>query len=93
MSAFSSQAAQARVVTQQAGAAGCHIETGTTAVTGNFVAIEVIEAATFTTLTIANQSGDSPTGFAWPVGGPIIKGNITAFTLSSGKVIAYYGTL
>ncbi len=92
MSAFSSQAAQARVVTQQAGASGCYIETGTTAVTGNFVAIEVIEAATFTTLTIANQSGDAPTGFAWPVGS-VIRGNITAFTLSSGKVIAYNGTL
>lgn len=77
-----------------AGAAGgCHgvvVETGTTAVTGKFYAIQVLSDATFTLLTENNKSGDGMTGFVIPAGTTIINGlGITAFTLSSGRVRAY----
>lgn len=63
-------------------------ETGTTAVTGDFFAIQVIEAATFTTLTRPDFTGDALTGVEFPAGF-VIYGKCTAFTLSAGKVIAY----
>lgn len=91
MSSFSSQAAMARVVTQTAGFAGVVCETGTTAVTGSFVKIKVITAATFSTLTMTGATGDAMTGFAFPAGFEI-EGPITAFTLTSGSVLAYTGT-
>lgn len=65
-------------------------ETGTTAVTGDFYAVQVLDAATFTTFTENNASGDAVTGFSIPAGTILYNGNgITAFTLSSGKVRAY----
>lgn len=67
---------------------GAVVETGTTAVTGSFCAIQVIEEATFSTLTSANWSGDALTSVAIPAG-TIIYGAFSAFTLTSGKVIAY----
>ena len=61
------------------------VEAGTTARTGlRCYAIRVITAATFTTLTGVTGG----TGFAFPADF-LIKGNITAFTLSSGSVIFY----
>lgn len=65
-------------------------ETGTTAVTGDFYAIQVLEAATFTTFTENGASGDAMTGFSIPAGTMLYNGKgITAFTLSAGKVRAY----
>jgi len=65
-------------------------ETGTTAVTGDFFAIQVLEAATFTTFTENNATGDVMTGFSIPAGTILYNGKgITAFTMSSGKVRAY----
>jgi len=77
-----------------AGAAGaCHgvvVETGTTAVTGKFYAIQVLTDAQFSLLTENSKSGDDMTGFTIPAGTTIINGlGITAFTLSSGRVRAY----
>jgi hypothetical protein len=69
---------------------GIVIETGTTAVTGNFYAVQVLAAATFTTFTENGDSGDAMTGFEVPAGTILYNGlGITAFTLSGGKVRAY----
>ena len=72
---------------QSAGAAGFVVETGTTAVTGDFCEIHVLEAATFSLITEAKTSGDAMTGFAIPAG-TLLKGKFSAFTLTSGKVRA-----
>lgn len=72
---------------KQFGEYGIHHETGTTAVTGDFYAIYIEEAATFTTLTAPLNTGDAYTGYAIQPGW--IFARVTAFTLSSGKVTAY----
>lgn len=69
---------------------GIVVETGTTAVTGDFFAIQVLEAANFSTFTENATSGDAMTGFSIPAGTLLYNGKgITAFTLTSGKVRAY----
>jgi len=71
-------------------ALGVVVETGTDPVTGKFYAIQVLEAATFTTFTESGASGDAMTGFSIPAGTILYNGlGITAFTLSGGKVRAY----
>jgi hypothetical protein len=71
-------------------ALGVVVETGTTAVTGKFYAIQVLEAAEFSTFTENAKSGDAMTGFSIPAGTILYNGlGITAFTLTSGKVRAY----
>ena len=81
------------------GQGGCIFEDGTTAVTGNIVAIQFLEDSTFTTLTprsssyigTAGGSGDAiDTSNTFPKG-LIIFGDWTAFTLASGSAIAYSG--
>ena len=72
---------------QASGAGGFVVETGTTAITGDFCEIQVLEAANFALLTEARSTGDVMTGFAIPAG-TILKGKFTAFTLTSGKVRA-----
>ena len=67
------------------GQQGIVTETGTTAVTGNFRAIQVLADATFTTFTESGAGGDAMTGFSIPAG-TVLYGRITAFTLSAGKV-------
>ena len=69
---------------------GVVVETGTTAQTGDFYAIQVLAEATFATFTENGSSGDVMTGFAIPAGTILFNGmGITAFTLTSGKVRAY----
>lgn len=69
---------------------GVVVETGTTAVTGDFYAIQVLTAATFTTFTENGATGDAMTGFSVPAGVTLYNGlGITAFTLSAGAVRAY----
>lgn len=71
-------------------ALGVVVETGTTAVTGKFYAVQVLEAATFSTFTENGSSGDAMTGFSIPAGTILYNGlGITAFTLSAGRVRAY----
>jgi hypothetical protein len=71
-------------------ALGVVVETGPTAVTGKFYAIQVLEAANFSVFTESGASGDAMTGFTIPAGTIIYNGlGITAFTLSSGRVRAY----
>lgn len=69
---------------------GVQTVTDTSAVTGDFFAIQVLEAATFTTFTEAAATGNAMTGFSVPAGTMLYNGKgITAFTLSAGKVRAY----
>lgn len=69
---------------------GIVVESGTTAVTGDFYAIQVLVAATFTTFTENAKSGDAMTGFEVPAGTILYNGKgITAFTMSAGTVRAY----
>lgn len=56
--------------------------------TGNFGAIQATEDAVFTLITVSNWSGDSTANLRLPAGASIF-GAFTAFTLTSGKVIAY----
>jgi hypothetical protein len=58
----------------------------TTAYTGVWCEIVVITAATFTTLTMEGSTG-TWTGVAFPVG-HVIRGRITAITLTSGSIQA-----
>jgi hypothetical protein len=67
---------------------GAVYENGTNAVAGEFCAITVIAEATFSALTWSEQSGDNLTSVAIPAG-TTIYGQITAFTLSGGSVLAY----
>lgn len=73
-----------------AAANGVVVETGTTAVTGQFSSIQVLADATFTTFTENGKSGDDMTGFVVPAGTILFNGlGITAFTMSSGAVRAH----
>jgi hypothetical protein len=56
--------------------------------TGNFGAIQATEDAVFASITVSNWAGDSTVGLKLPAGASIF-GAFTAFTLTSGKVIAY----
>lgn len=67
---------------------GSVTETGTTAITGDFEAIQMLEDSVFSLLTDSVGSGDAMTGFSISAG-QIIYGKFTAFTLTSGKVRAY----
>lgn len=67
---------------------GAVYESGDTAVSGDFAAILALEATTFTSLTASNWSGDALAGLVVPAG-TTIYGKFTAFTLSSGRVVAY----
>lgn len=63
--------------------------TDTSAVTGEFYCLQVLEEATFSVFTEREATG-SLTGFAIPAGTQLFNGlGITAYTLTSGKVRAY----
>ena len=69
---------------------GTVVETGTTAVTGDFYAIQLLAATTFSAFTERGAEGDAMTGFEMAAGTVLLSGQgITAFTLSSGKVRAH----
>lgn len=63
------------------------VTSNTSPVTGNFQAVQILVEATFSAWTETGLTG-SMTGFAIPAG-VIIFGNITGYTLSSGRVKAY----
>jgi hypothetical protein len=56
--------------------------------TGIFGAIQATEDAVFTSITVSNWTGDATAGLKLPAGASIF-GAFTAFTLTSGKVLAY----
>jgi len=70
------------------GEAGSVAEIGTSVVTGNFDTIFFIEDTVFASLTSSNITGDSIIGITFPKGS-MLYGKISAFQLTSGKVIAY----
>tara|TARA_R110002074_G_scaffold242477_3_gene414326 strand:+ start:1827 stop:2132 length:306 start_codon:yes stop_codon:yes gene_type:complete len=83
------------------GQAGAIVETSNTAVTGkSIVAIQFIEDSVFTVLTPSDTTngygvgtsynGDTLASITLPAG-MTIYGHWTAFTLGSGKIIAYQG--
>lgn len=74
--------------TKQGGSKGATYENGTTAVTGNFGSITALENSVFSLLTASNWDGDATTSLPLPAG-TTIYGKFTAFTLTSGKVVAY----
>lgn len=86
---YSSTSAQ--IITGIMGEQGGVIETGLTAVTGEFSAIQCLEDTVFGVLTLPDFTGDSLTTVTIPAG-TILYGYCTAFTLTSGKVIAYNRT-
>jgi len=55
---------------------------------GKFGAIQATEDAVFSILVASNWTGDSTAGLKLPAGASIF-GEFTAFTLTSGKVLAY----
>lgn len=71
------------------GQRGVTVESGTTAVTGDFYAVQILADTTFTTFTEDNASGDAMTGFSIPAG-TVLFGTITALTASSGTFRAYH---
>lgn len=69
--------------------AGAVVETGTSAITAqNFSAILALEDTVFASLVAGDWTGDSLASLPLPKG-VTIYGHFTAFTLTSGKVIAY----
>lgn len=70
------------------GQGGAVLTTTTDEISGNFGAIQALEASVFTSLTAGNWEGDSTADLALPAGTTIF-GNFTAYQLTSGKVIAY----
>ncbi len=82
---------KAQAVSGLMGERGGVIETGTTPVVGDFSAIQCIDDTVFSVLTLPDFIGDSLAG-STILAGTIIYGYCTAFTLTSGKVIAYKRT-
>lgn len=75
-------------VVDRSGALGVVVTTNTSAVTGSFYAVTVLEDATFSAFSESDASGQAMTGFAVPAG-VTLYGRITGYTLTSGKVRAY----
>lgn len=73
---------------QAFGEAGSVNETSTTAVTGDFCAIQILNDAVFSLLTDALATGDAITSITIPAGITLF-GKFSAFTLTSGAVKAY----
>ena len=72
---------------QSFGQSGATVVSDTTATTGDFCAIQVLETANFSAITWPELTG-TLTGIDIPAG-TVIYGQITGFTLTSGKVLAY----
>lgn len=71
------------------GEAGAVVETGTTAISGgDFEAIQCLADTVLASYTSSTLTGDSLAGVTLPAG-TIIYARFSAFTLTSGKVIAY----
>ncbi|MBD2515201.1 hypothetical protein H6G93_09305 [Nostoc sp. FACHB-973] len=72
---------------QSLGKFGSVVTTNTSAVTGSFCAISPLEPSVFSSLTMTNQTG-SLAGLTIQAG-QTIYGDISGYTLVSGRVIAY----
>jgi hypothetical protein len=67
---------------------GGKVVTGTTAVTGNFQAIQFIADGSFTSVSQTALAGDALTGVTFPAGF-VVFAAVTSFQLATGKAIAY----
>lgn len=74
-------------VNDVSGQNGTVTTSNTSPVTGNFSAVQVLVAATFSAFTETGGTG-AMTGFSIPAG-VILYGRITGYTLSAGTVRAY----
>jgi hypothetical protein len=70
------------------GTFGAVNETGTTPVSGQFDAIQILNDTVFAALEETDSGGDAPTGITIPAG-LTLYGRFTGFTLTSGAVRAY----
>ncbi len=70
------------------GRPGAVYESGTTAITGTFWAIQCLTDTVFSLLTAPDLTGDTITGVTFTAG-TILYLRVTAFTLTSGSVLAY----
>lgn len=77
-------------VVDRTGQLGVTVVTDTSAVTGPFYCLQCLEDTIFATFVETGATGGSMVGFAVPAGTPLY-GNITSFSLTSGKVRAYKG--
>ena len=67
---------------------GGRMTTTTAAVTGNFQAIQFITDGSFTSVSQTSLTGDALTSVTYPAGF-VLFAAVTAFTLATGKAIAY----
>jgi hypothetical protein len=67
---------------------GGKVSTTTAAVTGNFGAIQFIADSSFTSVSQGSLTGSSLASVTFPAGF-VLFAAVTAFELSTGKVIAY----
>jgi hypothetical protein len=72
---------------------GADLITDTTAMTGNWFAIQFLEESTLTTLTSANITVTGALSQVVFLGGTLIFGNFAAITLATGSVLAYRTTI
>lgn len=73
---------------QALGKGGAIFESGTTAVTADICAIQIIADAVFSSISWPELSGDALTGVSI-LAGTTLVGDIKGFTLTSGSVLAY----
>ena len=71
------------------GADGGTVINDTTATTGNFGAIQVVNDAVFSAITLPQYTNASDLTSITLTAGTVIYGTCTAFTLTSGVVIAH----
>lgn len=71
------------------GADGGTVINDTTATTGNFGAIQVVNDAVFSAITLPQYTNASDLTSITLAAGTVIYGQCTAFTLTSGVVIAH----
>jgi hypothetical protein len=71
------------------GADGGVVVNDTTATTGNFGAIQVVNDAVFSAITLPQYTNASDLTSITLAAGTVIYGTCTAFTLTSGVVIAH----
>lgn len=73
---------------QTFGQKGAKYVTDSGSATGEFCALQILEDTTFSSLTWPELEGTFPTDAAIAAG-TVIYGQITAFGVTSGKVLAY----
>jgi len=70
------------------GTLGATYESGTSAIVGEFGAIQALADSVFSLFTATDWDGDTTASMPLPAGA-VVFGQITAFTLTSGRVVAY----